>query len=133
MSFMDRVEKVTESGCWLWTGNLLKGYGRMPGSQLRAHRVSYEMHKGHIPPDICVLHRCDVPCCVNPGHLFLGTHTDNNRDKVLKGRQKGGGRRLAPHLVAAIRESKLSLRKTARQLGVSKFAVIKYRSEQHGT
>ena len=66
------------------------GYGRVskPGTRYRelAHRVSYEMFKGPIPSDLCVLHTCDVPSCVNPNHLWLGTRGDNRRDAVAKDR-----------------------------------------------
>jgi hypothetical protein len=79
------------SGCWLWTGALTrKGYGHMclaSGKTMTAHRRSWQLHYGEIPPGMHVLHRCDVRCCVNPDHLFLGTNQDNTDDKVRKGRQ----------------------------------------------
>lgn len=74
--------------CWVWMACVgPKGYGRfsLGGGPLTAHRVSYEMHVGPIG-DLCVLHRCDVPACVNPSHLWLGTIADNNADMVGKGR-----------------------------------------------
>ena len=78
------------SGCWLWSGAPLQntGYGRIRVGQIskRAHRVSYELNIGVIPQGLSVLHRCDVPSCVNPRHLFLGTLLDNNRDRDAKGR-----------------------------------------------
>lgn len=78
------------SGCWLWTGALMsKGYGQfwVRGSNVRAHRLSYELHKGKIPDGLNVLHHCDVRCCVNPEHLFCGTLQDNADDMKAKGRQ----------------------------------------------
>lgn len=93
--FMDKVSPEPNSGCWLWTGFYQEfGYGRMgvgyavEGTRgtAMAHRLSYEIFVGPIPDGICVLHRCDVPECVNPEHLWLGTHSDNVNDKVAKGR-----------------------------------------------
>lgn len=79
------------SGCWLWLGHLdHKGYGsfRVDPKKTagRAHRVSYRLFKGLVPDGLMVCHTCDVPCCVNPDHLFLGTATDNMRDAAKKGR-----------------------------------------------
>lgn len=85
---MARVIK-SPSGCWLFTGaRTTAGYGQVSGTY--AHRLSFEMHKGTIPDGLCVLHRCDVPNCVNPKHLFTGTKADNNRDKSEKGRAPNG-------------------------------------------
>lgn len=95
--FLPRVEPEPMSGCWLWTGSIgSHGYGdlRTGGVHYLAHRLSWELHHGHIPPGLSVLHRCDNQRCVNPGHLFIGTHADNMRDMWSKGR----GHRLGhPH------------------------------------
>ena len=80
---------VPEAGCWLWEKGVgSTGYGHIfyQGKMLKAHRVSWELHRGLILKDMCVLHKCDVPSCVNPDHLFLGTHKDNKRDSMKKGR-----------------------------------------------
>jgi len=81
--------KDKATGCWLWQLNLGRwGYGKMKigGKTFSAHRIAWELHRGPIPNELCVLHKCDVPACVNPAHLFLGTHRDNAWDKVRKGR-----------------------------------------------
>lgn len=83
------------SGCWLWDGCITSaGYGRMRvgGRPSLAHRASYEMHVGPIPPGMLVCHKCDVPGCVNPQHLFLGTQRDNMADMKSKGRASTGER-----------------------------------------
>lgn len=95
--FWAKVRKTKK--CWLWTASVRnKGYGAFvyPGRdgrtiQGRAHRYSWEIHRGEIPAGLCVLHLCDTPACVNPEHLFLGTKAENNRDMVRKGRHVRGG------------------------------------------
>lgn len=91
--FMRNVSPEPNTGCWLWTGSLQKGYGAfcVDGKLNRAHRVSYvlfvgPLHKWTGYHDVCVCHKCDVPACVNPEHLFLGTQKANQRDKENKGR-----------------------------------------------
>lgn len=91
---LDRLERsitrVPECGCWLWTLAVDRsGYGktRYQRKDIRAHRWSWVIHNGPVPEGLYVLHRCDVPACVNPSHLFLGTHADNDRDMREKGRQ----------------------------------------------
>ena len=85
------IERIPIGGCWLWTGTKWKsgyGYFRKDKKIQTAHRYFYSLYKGNFDPNLCVLHVCDNPSCVNPEHLFLGTHTDNMRDMTAKGRHR---------------------------------------------
>ena len=82
------------SGCWLWLAYTdRKGYGTIwfNGKTIKAHRLSWILHNGPVPDGLHVLHKCDIPCCTNPVHLFLGTNQDNVDDMVKKGRHKSVG------------------------------------------
>ncbi len=84
-----RKSTPQENGCIYWVGCINEdGYGlvRISGVTVSAHRAAWVMAFGDIPEGMCVCHKCDVPKCVNPDHLFLGTHAVNMRDKVKKGR-----------------------------------------------
>lgn len=84
-----RYIPVTEAGCWLWLGSPNgTGYGRIyiHGKPVMAHRLSYQIKHGSIPAGKIVCHKCDTPSCINPDHLFMGTHKDNSRDMVAKKR-----------------------------------------------
>lgn len=77
------------SGCWEWVGATDKdGYGKLKsgGRTLRAHRVSWQIHRGPIPAGMAVCHECDNPPCTRPDHLFLGSLLVNRRDAKRKGR-----------------------------------------------
>lgn len=87
--FFQKIQKC-DDGHWLWLGATIHGYGMLwrDGKNNYAHRVSYELHNGPIAPGMCVCHTCDIPSCVNPEHLFLGTQKDNMIDCKNKGRRK---------------------------------------------
>jgi hypothetical protein len=89
--FWAKVEKTDE--CWLWTGALVTGYGQIAvsdGQRATAHRLSWEWENGPIPEGLQVNHHCDMRACVRPSHLYLGTQEQNMRDKMERGRWKGG-------------------------------------------
>lgn len=81
-----------EGACWLWTAGTIRGYGQIASvvngkrRPVYTHRVAWELTHGRIKDGLSVLHRCDVPLCCNPSHLFLGTLQDNLNDARAKGR-----------------------------------------------
>jgi hypothetical protein len=97
---VDRIKENTTplGGCWIWNSyrkappTAVNGYGnlKVQGTWWLAHRFSWTVANGPIPDGMMVLHKCDVPGCVNPAHLFLGTHADNMADKARKGRVRTG-------------------------------------------
>ena len=87
--FWKKVDKKSKDECWNWLGSLnkMRGYGQIYSENYKiilAHRLSWIIHFGEIPIGKLVLHKCDNKKCVNPNHLYLGTHGDNAKDKVLR-------------------------------------------------
>lgn len=135
--FWSKVEVGEADECWPWLAACKRdGYGLFrvasDESMWNAHRVAWTLTHGEIQGGLFVLHRCDNPPCVNPAHLFLGTHADNMADKVAKGRssfpqpkKQGEGHPLAKLTegdVAAIRATPMirgSGRALARRFGVA--------------
>lgn len=139
--FYQKVIPVTESGCWIWVGGTGGGgrYGAIHRGKnfiprmVTAHRISWELHVGQIPSGMEVCHKCDVGFCVNPAHLFLGTHKDNCDDRDRKGRNvahKGENHwaaKLSPEDVLKIRSTKPYTRGVAKAFGITESAVCAIR------
>ena len=144
--FWLKVKVADANECWEWQAGLFSnGYGqyRVGKKKVKAHRFSYRIFYGKIPDGLCVCHICDNPKCVNPVHLFLGTHKDNSNDRDRKKRgcynncqpqpgAKNGSSKLNPNQVISILNfcaSGISLEKISQAFNISKSQVrnIKHR------
>jgi len=126
--------------CWLWQGALNGKYGYIglggKDGSILAHRAAWIIANGAIPDGLFVLHRCDVPLCVNPAHLFLGTQFENIHDMMAKGRdaftgEKHYGAKLTADLVREIRQSPDSAAAWARRLGLAPQTIEDVRSRRN--
>lgn len=119
------------SGCWLWHGTVVNGgYGHVSvaGKKTLAHRAMYEATREPIPEGMLVRHRCDVPACVNPDHLVLGSQADNMRDARARGRLRSSATKLTEASVREIRSRYAageSQRALARAFGITKQGIQK--------
>jgi hypothetical protein len=118
--FQSKCTVDDATGCWLWTGHRVFGYGHfsMGGKDVRAHRAAWAFYRGAIPNGMFVCHRCDVPACCNPDHLFLGTPKDNCQDMIAKGRRaplnNAGRAGAANHAAKLTEENVVYARRQAR-------------------
>lgn len=128
------MARAGDNDCWEWLASkhgTYREYGvfSVNGHRTGAHRYSWELHNGPIPEGLDVLHRCDNPGCVNPAHLWLGTHAENMIDKANKGRVvieplRGSNHplsKLTPEKVIRMRSLKgiMTHREMSREFGVS--------------
>ena len=132
--------KVSKSdGCWEWQAARDRdGYGQFGvfRRQTKAHRFSWEITNGPIPPGMIVCHTCDNPSCVRPDHLFVGTHQDNQRDKWNKGRANHHRILTEPDVIEIreLHDGGMSHRQIALRKGVSKptiCGIVKRRQWRH--
>lgn len=100
--FWSKVNRKASYECWPWLAGGYCGKSKLyrqfwvNGRSVTAHRIAFEIANGPFDKMLHVLHKCDNPICVNPNHLFLGTNSDNIRDKMSKGRWKGGRPKFTP-------------------------------------
>ena len=131
--FWSKVAVGATEDCWLWTAAVVNsGYGvkrvtrNGKNAMALAHRMAWEIFNSDIPEGLVVCHKCDNKRCCNPAHLFLGTHKDNTQDMIAK--KRGNVPMLTAEQVGEIRsmrESGLSVRAIALQMGISTFPVMR--------
>lgn len=128
----ERSRVVTETGCWIWIGRVSgNGYGLLKrlNKSMSAHRASYEAFCGEISDGMNILHKCDTKTCVNPDHLYQGTHIQNMQDMKNRGRgysafgNEFAKRKINEEKALKIFNSTASNKETAELYGVSKTTV----------
>lgn len=94
--FEEKIVRIPIGGCWIWMACTDgKGYGRFSagGKTVLPHRFAYQEFRGPVAEELLLCHTCDVPECVNPWHMFIGTQEANMRDAASKGRTSRGKHR----------------------------------------
>lgn len=145
MKFLKRII-IDSNGCWLYQGAIKKtglGYGwvGLNGKQMGAHRASWIVKNGPIEKDLCVCHKCDVPSCINPDHLFIGTQSENMKDAYKKKRKKpinqGGQTNPSSKLtlnqvreIRAMLSEKVKQKTIAEKFNISQVAVSNIKTER---
>lgn len=114
-----------KDNCWLWEKTVNKnGYAILYHSKsIKLHRYSYEYFNGKIENGLYVCHKCDIRNCINPNHLFLGTHKDNMDDMIKKDRHnvaKGESHYCSKLKCNDIYEIKIMLQKGIRIVVIAK-------------
>jgi hypothetical protein len=127
--FFSKVEKT--DGCWFWKGgrqSRIYSYGifSLDGENVYAHRLSWIIHYGKIENNLCVLHKCDIPLCVNPDHLFLGSQIDNLEDCRKKGRSRNGSMPGEKHPLSVLSNQKVLEIRSLHGLVLQKDIALKY-------
>lgn len=114
-NILDRAIPEPNSGCWLW-----EGYAKQVTKTYIQPRVTYKnkvfsvprlvwiLFNGDVPTGLSVCHKCDVSLCVNPNHLYIGTHKDNMNDLVSRGRGRTSNQTMGPNEVIKAKELRAS-------------------------
>lgn len=124
------ISPEPNSGCWLWTGHAAQsGHGIIifKGKKRGAHRVSWIAHNGQVNDDAFICHKCDVPSCVNPSHLYVGNAKTNSRDMVERGQspcgERGGRAKITWAQASAIRKDSRHLKEIAKDYPITPTAI----------
>jgi hypothetical protein len=115
------------SGCFIWAGGTTShGYGVFWDGERRvgAHRYAWELVHGPIPEGLCICHKCDVPCCVNPDHFFLGTKLSNLVDMARKDRGRKGKKGLPFGVTASRHRFRAMVSRGGRQVYLGSFLTL---------
>lgn len=131
--FWEFTDRRGPDECWPWVGSFIYGYGHFAiqrnweRTDYRAPRFSFELHHRPLSDDEIVCHTCDNPPCVNPAHLYAGSHADNARDRSERGRNPRGNVKLTPEQVNEIRllyaAGECGQRSLAAKFGVTRGAI----------
>lgn len=127
--FWDNTKVCDDDQCWEWmAGKHVKGYGEFKRSGYgRAHRYSYAAFRGELKKGDFVLHKCNNPKCVNPAHLYAGTHQDNMEDMALSGIQHGNRSRLTAgdaRSILRLRISGVMIKEITKTTGFTKTEIL---------
>lgn len=132
-SLYARVSPEPMSGCWLWEGyaryitpNYLQPEGYFQGKKQRVAKIAWLLHNGAVPSGLHVLHQCNNSVCVNPAHLYLGTHAQNMADLKTSDRARNSYTKVTKQQLKAARDQRAlgaSLSTCAQQLGITRKAM----------